>query len=42
MAAARINTVAFKGIEILEVDVQVEVASGGSAFTVVGLPTRRG
>jgi len=34
---ARVKTVAFQGIEVLEVDVQVQVAAGLPAFTVVGL-----
>ena len=37
---ARINTVAFQGIEVLDVDVQVQMASGLPAFTVVGLPDK--
>ena len=37
---ARINTVAFQGVEVLEVDVQVQIASGVPAFTVVGLPDK--
>ena len=34
---ARISTVAFQGIDVLEVDVQVQVAGGLPAFRVVGL-----
>ncbi len=37
---SRINTVAFNGLEILPVDVQVQIASGLPAFTVVGLPDK--
>jgi magnesium chelatase family protein len=37
---ARISTVAFQGIEVLEIDVQVQMASGFAAFTVVGLPDK--
>lgn len=37
---ARIATVAFRGIEVLEVDVQVQMASGLPAFTIVGLPDK--
>ena len=37
---ARINTVASQGVEVLEVDVQVQIASGVPAFTVVGLPDK--
>ncbi len=33
----RVQTVAFRGIEALEVDVQVQVAPGLPAFTIVGL-----
>ncbi len=34
---ARVRTVAFQGIEALDVDVQVQMTSGMPAFTVVGL-----
>ncbi|NQV57574.1 MAG: YifB family Mg chelatase-like AAA ATPase [Rhodospirillales bacterium] len=37
---ARINTVAFSGIDVLDVDVQVQIAGGLPAFTVVGLPDK--
>ncbi|WP_425450173.1 hypothetical protein [Virgifigura deserti] len=37
---ARVKTVAFQGIEVLEVDVQVQVAAGVPAFTLVGLPDK--
>ena len=37
---AHIATVAFQGIDVLEVDVQVQMASGLPAFTVVGLPDK--
>jgi len=37
---ARINTVAFQGIEVLPIDVQAQVASGLPAFTLVGLPDK--
>ncbi len=37
---ARTNTVAFQGIDVLDVDVQVQTASGLPAFTVVGLPDK--
>ena len=37
---ARIRTVAFQGIDILPVEVQVTIASGLVAFTVVGLPDK--
>ena len=37
---ARVGSVAFAGIEVLDVDVQVQMASGLPAFTVVGLPDK--
>ncbi|MEK9842394.1 YifB family Mg chelatase-like AAA ATPase [Thalassospira sp.] len=37
---ARVTTVAFAGIETIPVDVQVQMASGLPAFTVVGLPDK--
>jgi magnesium chelatase family protein len=37
---ARANTVAFQGIEVVAVDVQVQMASGLPAFTLVGLPDK--
>ncbi|MEO5335485.1 MAG: YifB family Mg chelatase-like AAA ATPase [Magnetospirillum sp. WYHS-4] len=37
---ARIDTVAFQGIEVVPVDVQVQIAAGMPAFTVVGLPDK--
>ena len=37
---ARVNTVAFLGMEVIAVDVQVQMASGLPAFTVVGLPDK--
>ena len=36
----RVTTVAFEGIEIRPVDVQVQVAPGMPAFTIVGLPDK--
>ena len=36
----RVATVAFEGIEARAVDVQVQIASGNVAFTVVGLPDK--
>lgn len=35
-----VGTVAFQGIDVLDVDVQVEMASGLPAFSVVGLPDK--
>lgn len=37
---ARIKTVAFQGIEVQGIDVEVQIASGLPAFTVVGLPDK--
>ncbi len=36
----RVATVAFEGIEVRPVDVQVQVAAGLPAFTIVGLPDK--
>ena len=37
---ARIGTVVFQGIEVVDVDVQVQMSAGLPAFTVVGLPDK--
>lgn len=37
---ARVGTVAFEGITVVDVDVQVQTASGLPAFSVVGLPNK--
>src|SRR5690554_6969011 len=37
---ARVATVAFQGIEVVEVDVQVRVSSGLANFLIVGLPDK--
>ncbi len=37
---ARIKTVTFSGIEVREVDVQVQIASGLPSFSIVGLPDK--
>jgi magnesium chelatase family protein len=37
---ARVNTVAFQGIEVRPVDVQVQIAGGLPAFNIVGLPDK--
>ena len=37
---ARVSTVAFQGVEVLDVDVQVQVARGVPAFRIVGLPDK--
>ncbi|MDH3239831.1 MAG: YifB family Mg chelatase-like AAA ATPase [Alphaproteobacteria bacterium] len=34
---ARVNTVAFQGIDVIDVDVQVQISAGLPAFSVVGL-----
>jgi magnesium chelatase family protein len=36
----RVATVSFEGIEARAVDVQVQIAPGNVAFTVVGLPDK--
>ena len=37
---ARVNTVAFHGIDVRDIDVQVQMAAGLPAFTIVGLPDK--
>lgn len=37
---AHIRTIAFHGVDALAVDVQVHLAPGQNAFTVVGLPDK--
>jgi magnesium chelatase family protein len=37
---ARVRTVAFQGIDVLAVDVEVQIANGLPAFAVVGLPDK--
>lgn len=37
---ARVKTVAFSGIEVIDVDVQVAMTGGLVAFTIVGLPDK--
>ncbi|MFV0625884.1 MAG: YifB family Mg chelatase-like AAA ATPase [Alphaproteobacteria bacterium] len=37
---AKINTVAFNGLDILDVDLQIQISSGLPAFTLVGLPDK--
>src|SRR5512138_2647300 len=37
---ARVRTVAFQGIEVSGVDVQVQVTGGLPAFAIVGLPDK--
>ncbi len=36
----RVNTVAFQGIDVSPVDVQVQIANGLPAFSIVGLPDK--
>jgi magnesium chelatase family protein len=40
MAVARVTAVAFQGVEVLSVDVQVQMAPGAVGFTIVGLPDK--
>lgn len=37
---ATINTIAFQGVDVQPVDVQVQISSGLPAFTIVGLPDK--
>ena len=37
---ATIKTVSFQGVDVLDVDVQVQLASGMPAFSIVGLPDK--
>lgn len=37
---SRIRTVSFQGIDVLNIDVEVQLASGLPAFTIVGLPDK--
>lgn len=37
---AHVKTVAFEGVDTTEVDVQVQIAPGLPAFTIVGLPDK--
>lgn len=38
--AARVSTVAFQGIDVLDIDVQVQMTGGPITFLVVGLPDK--
>jgi magnesium chelatase family protein len=38
--AARVQTVAFQGIEAVPVDVQAQIVPGIVAFNIVGLPDK--
>ena len=37
---AKINTIAFQGVDVRPVDVQVQISNGLPAFTIVGLPDK--
>lgn len=37
---ARLNTVAFQGVEVITIDVQVQIFSGMPRFNIVGLPDK--
>ncbi|HTY68150.1 MAG TPA: YifB family Mg chelatase-like AAA ATPase [Alphaproteobacteria bacterium] len=37
---ARVSTVAFQGVDVVDVDVQVHIGGGLPAFTIVGLPDK--
>jgi magnesium chelatase family protein len=37
---AKITTIAFQGVDVQSVDVQVQISNGLSAFTIVGLPDK--
>ena len=37
---ARINTIAFQGVDVQSIDVQVQISNGLPAFTIVGLPDK--
>ncbi len=36
----RVSTVTFQGVEVLDIDVQVQIANGLPAFNIVGLPDK--
>ncbi len=37
---ARIKTVSFRGVDVLDIDVEVQISGGFVAFTIVGLPDK--
>ena len=37
---ARVNTIAFNGLSVLDVDLQLQISSGLPAFNIVGLPDK--
>ncbi len=40
IAIARVRTVAFMGLEVADVEVEVQLGSGLPSFTIVGLPDK--
>ncbi|HEU4838404.1 MAG TPA: YifB family Mg chelatase-like AAA ATPase [Micavibrio sp.] len=40
IVVARINTIAFQGVDVQSIDVQVQISNGLPAFTIVGLPDK--
>lgn len=37
---ARVNTISFQGVDVLDIDVQVQLSNGLPAFNIVGLPDK--
>ena len=37
---ARVNTIAFNGLNTLDVDLQLQISSGMPVFNIVGLPDK--
>jgi magnesium chelatase family protein len=37
---SRLNTVAFQGVDVIDIDVQAQISSGMNRFTIVGLPDK--
>lgn len=37
---SRLNTVAFQGVDVITIDVQVQISPGNHGFTIVGLPDK--
>ena len=37
---AHVNTIAFNGLDTLDVDLQLQISSGIPAFNIVGLPDK--
>jgi magnesium chelatase family protein len=40
LTIARVRTVAFRGLEVADVDVEVQLSAGLPSFTIVGLPDK--